>query len=332
MLCAFSEERNTFWAFAELGKNVCGHPRTTHGGKIKVKNLFSFSLGDEKNLKQKLTSKLKILRDDRGAHRRHPRGPLVYAEAEPEQEEGKRRRRRHRGSGRARFYGAARDKVRRGAFYFFFFSFFLGEKHARPHRALSSLLVLLDALEDRSSASIAEGDVRSFSFSFLSFSWRKNRNKNTQLSTFLLETSFFLFLLLLLPPSPSYKKIVPAGSAVVVEATIESIDGRKMWLAARVLSGGVLGEEAAVEHARARALFVVPRDWKPPPTASEDGGGEAAVAADADKTTTATCPISPRGRTHSIEDDVLTEAGVERLALAAAAAAAKEKEQGRLES
>ena len=27
MLCAFSDERNTFWAFAELGENVCGHPR-----------------------------------------------------------------------------------------------------------------------------------------------------------------------------------------------------------------------------------------------------------------------------------------------------------------
>ena len=34
MLCAFSEERNTFWAFAELGENVCGHPRTTHGGEL----------------------------------------------------------------------------------------------------------------------------------------------------------------------------------------------------------------------------------------------------------------------------------------------------------
>jgi acyl-coenzyme A thioesterase PaaI-like protein len=32
MLCAFSEETNTFWAFAQLGDNVCGHPKTTHGG------------------------------------------------------------------------------------------------------------------------------------------------------------------------------------------------------------------------------------------------------------------------------------------------------------
>ena len=85
----------------------------------------------------------------------------------------------------------------------------------------------------------------------------------------------------------SYKKIVPAGAAVVVEATIESIEGRKMWLAARVLSGGVLGEEAAVEHARARALFVVPRDWKPPAAASEEEGeGEfVAAAAAAGRTT-----------------------------------------------
>jgi hypothetical protein len=137
----------------------------------------------------------------------------------------------------------------------------------------------------------------------------------------------------------SYKKIVPAGAAVAVEATIESIEGRKMWLAARVLSGGVLGEEAAVEHARARALFVVPRDWKPPaPAAAEEeqeegegdeGEGEGGVA-DAGRTTaagagagaTSAPPVSPRGRRHSIEDDVLTEAGVERLALAAAAAAA----------
>ena len=163
----------------------------------------------------------------------------------------------------------------------------------------------------------------------------------------------------------SYKKIVPAGAAVVVEATIESIEGRKMWLAARVLSGGVLGEEAAVEHARARALFVVPRDWKPPAAASEEEGeGEfVAAAAAAGRTTVgaaaaaaaaaagaaaagaaaagaaaagaaaagaaAVSPVSPRGRAHSIEDDVLTEAGVERLALAAAAAAAKEREGGK---
>ena len=132
----------------------------------------------------------------------------------------------------------------------------------------------------------------------------------------------------------SYKKIIPAGSAVAVEATIESIEGRKMWLAARVLSGGVLLSEegeAVVEHAQARALFLVPKDWRPA-LASEDGGegGEAAAAAAsgttgaaATRTTTAaaeTTQISPRGRAHSIEDEVLTEAGVERLALAAAAA------------
>lgn len=134
----------------------------------------------------------------------------------------------------------------------------------------------------------------------------------------------------------SYKQIVPAGSAVVVEATIESIEGRKMWLAARVLSGGVLGGEAAVEHAKARALFVVPRDWKP--SASEDGGGGGeevvadASAVEAGKTiatTGTTKAASTPRRAHSIEDDVLTEAGVERLALAAAAAKENEKEEER---
>ena len=136
----------------------------------------------------------------------------------------------------------------------------------------------------------------------------------------------------------SYKKIVPAGSAVVVEATIESIEGRKMWLAARVLSGGVsekkeegrdnekAAEDDVVEHARARALFVVPRDWKPT-SESEDGGGGGGGGEGKEeegKAGITTRTSSPR-RAHSIEDDVLTEAGVERLALAAAAAAAEAK-------
>ena len=129
----------------------------------------------------------------------------------------------------------------------------------------------------------------------------------------------------------SYKKIVPAGSTVVVEATIESIEGRKMWLAARVLSGvGGAGEDEVLEHSRARALFVVPRDWKEE-SAEGDGNGVGAGGEVGTKTSTAKAvgagavtASSPR-RAHSIEDDVLTEAGVERLALAAAAAA-KEKE------
>ena len=213
MLCAFSEERNTFWAFAELGENVCGHPRTTHGGMTAA--LIDDTLGG-------LSFMLK----------------------------------QHRGKSR----GAGGD----------------GGPVAPAGPAFT---VQLDI---------------------------------------------------------SYKRVIPAGSAVAVEATIESIEGRKMWLAARVLGGGVLGDGAAVEHARARALFVVPRDWKPPPASEEGGGGgEEAAAADTEETTAggaaaATSPLSPRGRAHSIEDDVLTEAGVERLALAAAAAAAaKEKEAGR---
>ena len=208
MLCAFSEERNTFWAVAELGENVCGHPRTTHGGMTAA--LIDDTLGGLSFM----------LKQNRNKKKKAPGGPVAPA-------------------------GPA-------------------------------FTVQLEI---------------------------------------------------------SYKKIVPAGSAVVVEATIESIEGRKMWLAARVLSGGILGEEAAVEHARARALFVVPRDWKPPPpTASGDEGlFSAAAATDMEETTagaTAAAPrISPRGRAHSIEDDVLTEAGVERLALAAAAAAAAAKEE-----
>jgi len=208
MLCAFSEERNTFWAFAELGENVCGHPRTTHGGMTAA--LIDDTLGGLSFM----------LKQNRNKKKKAPGGPVAPA-------------------------GPA-------------------------------FTVQLEI---------------------------------------------------------SYKKIVPAGSAVVVEATIESIEGRKMWLTARVLSGGILGEEVAVEHARARALFVVPRDWKPPPpTASGDEGLFSAAAATDMKETTAGAtaaapPISPRGRAHSIEDDVLTEAGVERLALAAAAAAAAAKEE-----
>ena len=121
MLCAFSEERNTFWAFAELGENVCGHPRTTHGGMTAA--LIDDTLGGLSFM----------LKQNRNKKKKAPGGPVAPA-------------------------GPA-------------------------------FTVQLEI---------------------------------------------------------SYKKIVPAGSAVVVEATIESIEGRKMWLAARVLSGGILGEEAAV--------------------------------------------------------------------------------------
>jgi acyl-coenzyme A thioesterase PaaI-like protein len=82
----------------------------------------------------------------------------------------------------------------------------------------------------------------------------------------------------------SYKAPVPAGAAVLVAATVDRVDGRKMWLASELTT-----QPDGVVRWTARALFVVPKDWR-----REAGGGAG----------------------------VVSEAGVERLARDEAAAAA----------
>jgi hypothetical protein len=160
---------------------------------------------------------------------------------------------------------------------------------------------------------------------------------------FLLEASFSFFSLSLFLPR----------SALI---SIPKQHYQQMWLAARVLSGGVggggggegqeggragaatsttstttEGKPTTIEHARARALFVVPRDWKPPslPPSDDDDEEEEEEEEEDEKVEEDEKAVeekgkpssSPRNKTtprrHSIEDDVLTEAGIERLALAA---------------
>jgi hypothetical protein len=44
-----------------------------------------------------------------------------------------------------------------------------------------------------------------------------------------------------------------AGSLILVTTEVEQLEGRKVWMCARVTDGG------STEYARARALFVSPR-------------------------------------------------------------------------
>lgn len=37
MICLFSAEKQNFHTIVTLGKNVCGHPKIVHGGKVAEK-------------------------------------------------------------------------------------------------------------------------------------------------------------------------------------------------------------------------------------------------------------------------------------------------------
>lgn len=77
----------------------------------------------------------------------------------------------------------------------------------------------------------------------------------------------------------AYKATLPAGSTIAVVARVDRVEGRKAWVAARVVSrvdgegeggeGG--GDNPPVLYSEGRALFVVPRAaWE---AAAESAGG-----------------------------------------------------------
>ena len=81
---------------------------------------------------------------------------------------------------------------------------------------------------------------------------------------------------IIIPPGPAftvaldvaYKATVPAGAAVLITATVEKVDGRKMWLTSELTT-----QPDGVVRSTARALFVVPKGWR-----EEEGEGGGVVS------------------------------------------------------